>query len=702
MTIGAASLSTSLNLHSIVPDRSLEFTPALEIPITAVVRWNQRTRSAATGARGSARRFTVGALAVLAATLFNGRVDAQSSAGAVDAEVSRFLSARTPSDLRFTPDGKRLAFTLTLAPKGTTNRQEIWMLDVETLRASRFTRSGKQDRSPRWSPDVKTLAFLSDREERMQIYLLPADGGEAERLTEGKNAVAAFEWSPDGKQIAFRAPDPKTADEEKKTTDKDDARVVDLDDKHDRIWVVDIASKKPRALTDPKWQVTELVWTPSGDKIYALAEAQPNATSWSYRLLSVAASAGRTIEIAAPVGPVRNLQVAPGGASLSYLAARGDGPVPHDLFLLPLERATPKNLTATLLEQPVLWHTWSKDSRVFATTAHGFETRGFRLKPDDGVEYWPEAVVNMAPQFARSESGFLAFVGQTATELPEVWLIPPGGAPLKVTSLNDLEWSEKLAGPEIIRYKSFDEAEVDAALYRPKGVGRDTPVPLIVLVHGGPTGRWSDDYNRGSSAIQLLAAHGYAVFCPNVRGSVGYGWKFLTVNRADWGGGDWKDITAGIDELVKRKIADPQRLGIMGASYGGYMAAWAVTQTTRFKAAVAIAGMSDLASEFGTESGEQAYDRWFFGVPYEAPEGFRKSSPITHIKNARTPTLILHGENDRIDPIGQAQQLHRGLKHYGVECELVIYPREGHGLVEEKHVLDYHRRYLRWFDKYLK
>ena len=193
------------------------------------------------------------------------------------------------------------------------------------------------------------------------------------------------------------------------------------------------------------------------------------------------------------------------------------------------------------------------------------------------------------------------------------------------------------------------------------------------------------------------------MLCPNIRGSTGYGWSFLTSNRGDWGGSDFKDVMAGVDELIARGIADPARLGIAGWSYGGYMSAWAVTQTSRFKAAVVGAGMSDLASEFGTETLRSAqYDRWFYGVPHEKGEGFIKSSPITHLKNAKTPTLILHPENDLTDPLGQAQQLHRGLVHLGVECEFVIYPREGHGPQEEKHLLDIDRRLLQWFETHLK
>jgi len=192
-----------------------------------------------------------------------------------------------------------------------------------------------------------------------------------------------------------------------------------------------------------------------------------------------------------------------------------------------------------------------------------------------------------------------------------------------------------------------------------------------------------------------------AVLDPNVRGSTGYGHRFLEKNRADWGGGDFKDLMAGVDFVIASGIADPDRLGIAGWSYGGYMASWAITQTNRFKAAMTGAGLSDLASEFGTEDGS-SYDEWFFGTPYEKPQGFINSSPITFIKNARTPTLILQGEADVTDPIGQSQELYRGLKRYGVETEFVVYPREGHGFREEKHQLDVLNRIVAWFDGHLR
>jgi dipeptidyl aminopeptidase/acylaminoacyl peptidase len=187
---------------------------------------------------------------------------------------------------------------------------------------------------------------------------------------------------------------------------------------------------------------------------------------------------------------------------------------------------------------------------------------------------------------------------------------------------------------------------------------------------------------------------------PNVRGSTGYGQRFVEMNRGDWGGGDFKDVMAGVDWAIARNLADPNRLGIGGWSYGGDMAAWAVTQTTRFKAAVSGAPVIDMASEFGTENGS-AYDEWFYGTPYEKLEGFIRSSPMTFVRNVRTPTLLLQGEADETDPPGQSQQFYRGLKRYGVESELVLYPREPHGLREEKHLVDRLNRVVAWFDRYL-
>jgi dipeptidyl aminopeptidase/acylaminoacyl peptidase len=616
--------------------------------------------------------------------------------------VEQAIALRPIGELQFSPDGHRLAFSVTRPPKDAPREQEIWMLNVPGRKARRFAHSTKSSRNPSWSPDGSQLAFVSDREERPQIWVMPSDGGEAERLTSGKNAIVSLAWSPKGDSIAFLAAEPKTEAEEKKEKDKDDARVVDTDEKPVRLWVIDVASKKARALTAGTWRIAEFKWSPQGDRLFAVAAEHPEPLDWRNRILSVAVADGATEEISAPKGPVAGLQVSPDGKLLSYVGARDDGPWPHDLLVLPVKGEHPRNLTHKPLDRPVGGHSWSRSDQILAVVDDGFGSRLIRVGLDGKIEPVSKLEVNPVGRAVFSAAGDVAFVGHTATQPLEVWLLPSGGHSERVTRINEDLRKASLVKPEIYRYTSFDQTEIEAALYRPPGQAKDARVPLVVLIHGGPTSRWSDGFDF-LSWTQLLASHGYAVFCPNIRGSTGYGWSFLAKNRGDWGGGDFNDVMAGIDNLIARGIADRDRLGIAGWSYGGYMSAWAITQTPRFKAAVVGAGVSDWASEFGTESLATAqYDHWFYGVPHERADGFVKSSPITHLRNAKTPTLILHPENDVIDPIGQGQQLHRGLKHLGVETEFVIYPREGHGPQEEKHLLDINRRLLRWFDSHLK
>jgi dipeptidyl aminopeptidase/acylaminoacyl peptidase len=607
------------------------------------------------------------------------------------------LSIRLPSDLQLSPDGTRLAFVVTEPPQGVTRPRHVWLLDVATGALRQFTFSSKTEGRPRWSPDGTRLAFLSDRGDFQQVYLMSADAGEAKALTQGKRSVQGFEWSPDGTRIAFLATDPRTEAEEKKAADKDDALVVDRDDKHTRLWIQPVDSGEARAITPAGWQVGEPQWTPSGDQIVVSATDHPESDRWTERFVSVSVTDGAMREVLAPRGPFGNPLIAPDGQTLYYVGARVDGPEPHDLLAVPLAGGTPRNLTAGGLDRPVGQIEWQPNGALLALVSLGFRSALVELTAD-GSRHDLSAIDLDVQSFAVSRSGTIAFVGQSATRPPEVFQWDAHGAPRQVTQLNAAMNGVTLGKVERYRYKSFDGLSIEAALLTPAGYDGKSRLPLVALIHGGPTGSWRDAIDPWG---QLLAARGYAVFYPNVRGSTGYGQKFIEMNRADWGGGDFKDILAGVDGLIARGVADPDRLGIGGWSYGGYMAEWAITQTARFKAAVSGAGMANLISEFGTEGGP-AYDEWFYGLPYERPEGFLKSSPFMYLKNAKTPTLILQGEADRTDPLGQSQELYRGLKRYGVDAELVVYPREPHGLREEKHLLDRLNRIVAWFDKYLK
>jgi dipeptidyl aminopeptidase/acylaminoacyl peptidase len=430
----------------------------------------------------------------------------------------------------------------------------------------------------------------------------------------------------------------------------------------------------------------------------ASATGHPESDQETDRIYSINLADGKLTEIAAPRGPFGRLRVSPDGKRVVFVAAPVDGPSPHDLFLLTLADGKILNLTSSSLDRPVLSYSWLASSNtVLVTLQNGFKTSFVLISLVGPVVPHPPLVVNPRA-FDISPSGMIAFAGGSAAEPDELWLAESDKPAQRLSDFNKNLRQLTILQPERFRYKSFDGVEIEGALIKPKGYVSGTRVPLIALIHGGPTGAWSDSIESWG---QLLAARGFAIFYPNVRGSTGYGHKFVEMNRADWGGADFKDVMAGVDYLIAQGIADPQKLGIGGWSYGGYMSEWAITQTTRFKAAVSGAGLANLASEFGTEAGS-SYDQWFFGVPYENLDVFMKSSPIKYLRNAKTPTLILQGEADRTDPIGQSQELYRGLKYYGVEAELVLYPREGHGLTEEKHLIDRLNRIVSWYEKHLK
>jgi dipeptidyl aminopeptidase/acylaminoacyl peptidase len=603
------------------------------------------------------------------------------------------LSGSGQTGLAVSPDGNRAAFVVVDAPEGKGRAQNIWLFDRQSGQTVALTHGTHVNRAPRWSPDGRTLAFLSNRAGAPQIYLLPLGGGEARPLTKGDDGISTFAWAPDGTSIAFLSPEPKR-DVMPPGGKDDDAQVVDRDDRPDRLWIVNVASGERRVITPAGWAIDELQWMPDGTRVIVSATNQPANDRETNRIDFVSIDKGTLSEIAAPRGPFGSLTLSPDGATLAYLGARVDGPEPTDIYVLPVSGGAPRNLTATSVNRPIRQFAWQPDGSLLAVVADGFKSRLDRIAMDGSrtpgarEPVNPEAIGLMADHT-------LAFTGETTTTAPELWVQSGSEAARAVTHLNGGWGDIPVIAPRFVHYTSFDGTDIEAALLEPPA--RSGPVPLIVLVHGGPTGRWSDSFEAWG---QLLAARGYAILYPNIRGSTGYGESFVETNRADWGGADFKDVMAGVDAMIKQGIADPARLGIGGWSYGGYMAEWAITQTDRFKAAVTGAGMANLMSEFGTERGP-SYDYWFWDVPYEKPDGFLQHSPVMFAKHAHTPTLILQGENDHTDPIGQSQELYRALKWYGVETELVLYPREDHGFRERAHLLDRLHRIVDWYEAHL-
>lgn len=602
-------------------------------------------------------------------------------------------------DLRLSPEGNRVAMVVSEPAKPTGQRRNIWIYDFSGRALSQFTTSVKSDTRPRWSPDGRTLALLSNRDGENQIYLIPVDGGEARALTESKTGISSFEWAPDGKRLVFETTVPKTDEEEKKEKDKDDARIIGKPEARTLLQVIEVESKTIKTLIQGAWRISEYVWTPEGESLIVAATDDPREELFSEKIYRVSAADGKMTLFAAPAGPFSGLKVSADGKMLAYIGSRGDGPDPHDLIVQPPSGGEARNLTSRSIDRPIGPYVWEDWGRFFAAVSTGFGNAFFTVTIDgkaERSEWTPSLPVG---SYVKGKNG-LAFVGESATQAPELWIAPSAGHAEKVSHFNK-DWDDvKLLKPEIVRYPSFDKKEIEAALLRPEGVPSAAKLPAIILVHGGPTGAWTDRFDAWA---QLLAARGFVVLSPNIRGSTGYGYDFMVINRFDWGGGDFKDVMAGADWLIKKGLADPVRIGIGGWSYGGYMAAWAVTQTTLFKASVSGAPMTDLAFEYGSEApGINIGDTWALGNPYENLPLFTARSPVTFVKKVKTPTLLLCGENDTTDPVGQCSQFHRGLRRYGVDTELVVYPREGHGPREEKHRLDVLNRVVGWFEKYLR
>ncbi len=406
------------------------------------------------------------------------------------------LNMRSISDLQYSPDGKRLAFTVTEPAKGQNRKRHVWIHETGAEGSRQYTYSEKSESGPRWSPDGKTLAFLSDRGEAQQIYLMRADGGEGVALTKGKNGVRGFEWSPDGKQIAYIAPDAKSEAEEKKEKDKDDAHVADKEDKRGRLWIVNVATGETKALTKPSWDVRELAWMHNGTQLVIEATEHPESDQFTEKIYAVLAVSGETKLLLAPSGPFGEVKISTAGNTISFVGSREDGPDPHDLMLLPVNGFAAHNLTGASLDLPVEAYQWQKDGTVVLVAADGFKSKFVKFDVNASKQdLTPSPVPTGA--IAVSSGGEIAYVAQNGTTAPEVWIwndAGTGGAAKQVSHVNDAWKQFKLATPEYYKYKSFDGMEIEAALLRPTGgpdAGATTKLPLIALIHGGPTGRWS-------------------------------------------------------------------------------------------------------------------------------------------------------------------------------------------------------------------
>jgi dipeptidyl aminopeptidase/acylaminoacyl peptidase len=602
----------------------------------------------------------------------------------------RAVQFRRISDLRFSPDGRQLVCVVT-EPQDHGPVSHLWLADPRRNALHPWTSSTGSERAPRWSPDGRTLAYLSTRGGDAQIWLMPSTGGEGRQLTAVAGGIDDYAWSPDGSRLAFLAGD---------TTARDTSDAIVFDRAQDRacVWMVARTTGQGRRLTRPTFRIDEIAWPQSG-RLLVVASEHPARETWDAAIYRVGIADGRFTLVSRPSPPFTGLIASPDGTALAFVGTAAHGPIPHDLFVEPAKGGEARNVSRSV-DRAVIEARWQDNTNLIARMSDGFRTVLYRCGRTSGVATRIDLPLS-ARAFDVARDGTLAYVGVGFDRLPELYWIPAGEAPRPIGHVQDAAWDHvALTDASYFRCASFDGTSIEAALLMPARRPAGKP-PLVLLVHGGPNACFAADYYWFNAWAQLLVAHGDAVLMVNPRGSTGYGEAFVKANRADWGGGDYRDLIAALDHVVATGSVDPSRLAIGGWSYGGEMSAWAIGHTRRFRAAVVGGGVFDLAAELETES-DPAGDEWHFGTPWTDLAPFTRNSPMTWIQHARTPTLILHGAADRDNPPGQALGLYRALQHLGVESELVMYPNEPHLPRQPKHQVDAMRRMLRWYDDHLR
>jgi dipeptidyl aminopeptidase/acylaminoacyl peptidase len=628
-------------------------------------------------------------------------------------------TVRNYRETAISPDGKRVAWVeLSEGAGGSSSAHSgIFVADLATTGESprRVTASDDKascaEHSIAWSPDGRQLAFLSDRDRsgQLQLYVALADGGKARRLTAVSGFLADPRWSPDGARLGVLFTEGASGATGPLQPGGAQTGVIDEKILVQRLSIIDVSSGELRQVSPADLYVYEYDWSPDATRCVAIAAHGPGDNHWYIaRLYVLAIATGEARSILDPKMQVAVPRWSPDGRTIAFIGGlmSDEGATGGDIYLVPATGGTARNLTPAL-DGSASWLGWHPSSGSILFAQHRDGGSGLaRVDLDGGVNrVWAgsERIAatgnGMALTVSAScDQAALGLIRQSFRQPPEIWAGAPGRWQA-VTHANRAarpEWGEA----ESLHWKS-DDFEIQGWLLSPRDLQPGRRYPLIVLVHGGPTSATTPRWLGADSLPAALSRRGYYVLMPNPRGSFGQGERFARANVKDLGHGDLRDILRGVDEVVRTHSVDEGRLGITGWSYGGYMTMWAVTQTTRFAAAVAGAGICNWQSYYG----QNGIDQWmipFFGASvYDDPAVYARSSPITFIKRAKTPTLALVGERDVECPVPQSQEFYHALKTLGVTTQMVVYPGEGHMISSPEHRRDVVERTVAWFDRHL-
>lgn len=629
--------------------------------------------------------------------------------------IDQSLNMKTAGGPRISPDGRYVAYQVQETNwEENAFETEIWVAVTSSGERYQLTNAKKSSSNPQWSPDSKRIAFVSDRDGKRQLYLIAPNGGEALQLTTLETGVNGFAWSSDGRRIAFTAGDPETKARKDRKEKYGEFEVVQDDYTFAHLWMIDVPADlkekkiEPARLTNGSdYSVNAFSWSPDSSRIAFSAAKNPDISMSGTNDVYVLTVADKSIKrIVDARGPDSNPVWSPDGQQIAYQTANGREFYFYAnsyIAVIPAAGGAKRVLTESFDESPGLLD-WAPDG-IYFNGLQKTSSALFRLNPSTGaIEQVSAPAAFGASQFSfTSDFKQAAFVGAGANDYPEVYVSSTKSfQPRKLTTMSEQVKDLRLAKREVIQWKSTDGTQIEGVLIKPVGFDPSKKYPLLVVIHGGPTGV-DTPVVRGDRyyPIEMFAAKGALILRPNYRGSAGYGEKFRSLNVRNLGVGDYWDVISGVDHLIAQGIVDSDRVGAMGWSQGGYISAFITCSSDRFKAVSVGAGISDWMTYYVNTDIHPFTRQYLKATPWEDAEIYNKTSPIFYVKNAKTPTLIQHGELDKRVPIPNAYELRQALEDRGVPVKMLVYKGFGHGIDKPKQQRAVMEANYEWFGQWI-